>query len=148
MKWKLAKHPVVQTGRKLLRYSNAVRFSSRAENWSLIDSLASLIILLLNDALTTDTQALRVLRRRTACLLSDGGPVVPTESVHYTIRTSTEREGIVPLILELSYKWWVVSITVQRLYILKGLPLPPGRRGKEVFPISIGNWGPLLRMGR
>jgi len=87
----------VQTGRKLLLQSNAVWFSSRAENWSLIDSLASLIILLFNDALCADTQALRVQRRRAERLLSDGGHIVSPVSKHHAIKTYREREGKAPV---------------------------------------------------
>ena len=83
----------MQTGRKLLHYSNAVRLSSRAENWSLIDSLASLIIMLFNDAIRPDTQALRLRRRRAQRLLSDGGHIVSPVSKHHYIKTYREREG-------------------------------------------------------
>ena len=87
----------MQTGRKLLHNSNAVRFSSRAENWSPIDSLASLIILLSNDALCPDTQALRVQRRRAERLLSDGEHIVSPVSKHHAIKTYRERERKVPV---------------------------------------------------
>jgi len=89
----LARQPVAQTGRKLLHYSNAVRFSSRAENWSLIDSLASLIILLLNDALRPVTQALRLQRQRAERLLSDGGRILSPVSKHHAVKTYRGRES-------------------------------------------------------